>query len=398
MRMTEREFATDVVQKLQAAGFQALWAGGCVRDELLGLVPQDYDVASDARPEQVKQQFRRCVEVGVAFGVIEVLGPRGDDGEWLKVQVATFRNDGHYTDGRRPDSVTFSTAEEDAQRRDFTINGMFFDPIAGQVIDYVGGQTDLKAKRLRAIGDPIARFTEDKLRVLRAVRMATRFELSIDPATLAAAQQMAPQIRVVSAERIAEEFRKLFAHPHRSRGAELLREFELLQPILPEVTTVEVALLNALPKDASFPLAFAAFLLPMTAKTAGMIAVRLKLSNEEKDRIEWLVANRQTLRNASQLRPSQRHACLTHVGIGELLSLMRAEGNSEDAAHCEAILQATPLAVLNPPPLLTGDDLIAMGWKPGPKFKPILETIRQKQLDGEIATRAEAEGIANART
>ncbi|HYH63509.1 MAG TPA: CCA tRNA nucleotidyltransferase, partial [Urbifossiella sp.] len=192
--MTEREFAVECVRTLQAAGFRALWAGGCVRDELLGLTPNDYDIATDARPEQVQKLFRRTLAIGAAFGVIEVVGPRGADGEHLTVEVATFRSDGTYTDGRRPDSVVFSSPEEDAARRDFTINGMFFDPIAGQLHDYVGGRADLDAKVLRAIGDPAARFAEDKLRVLRAVRIGTRFDLSIDPATLAAAQATAPQI------------------------------------------------------------------------------------------------------------------------------------------------------------------------------------------------------------
>src|SRR5437773_1180156 len=171
--MTERDFAIQVVQRLRDAGYQALWAGGCVRDELLGLVPKDYDVATDARPEQVRRLFRRTVAVGMSFGVVEVLGPR-DNPEPLRVQVATFRTDGHYTDGRRPDEVTFSSAREDALRRDFTINGMFFDPLRGELLDYVGGRADLEAKELRAIGEPAVRFSEDKLRLLRAVRMAIR--------------------------------------------------------------------------------------------------------------------------------------------------------------------------------------------------------------------------------
>jgi poly(A) polymerase len=233
--MTEREFATDIVRKLQQAGCTALWAGGCVRDELLGLVPNDYDVATDARPEQVQKLFRRTIAVGAAFGVIEVVGPRGADGEFLQVEVATFRSDGAYVDGRRPESVVFSSPQEDAQRRDFTINGMFFDPLKGELIDYVGGRRDLEAKVLRAIGDATARFTEDKLRVLRAVRIAARFELAIDPDTLAAGRKIAPEITVVSAERIAEELRKLLVNINRRRGLELLREFELEAVILPEL-------------------------------------------------------------------------------------------------------------------------------------------------------------------
>lgn len=391
--MTEREFAIDVVRRLQGAGFRALWAGGCVRDELLGLEPQDYDVASDATPEQVMAHFRRCVAVGAAFGVVEVLGPRGPNGEWLKVQVATFRNDGTYTDGRRPDTVTFSSPEEDAQRRDFTINGLFFDPVRNEVIDYVGGQDDLQAKVLRAIGDPVARFSEDKLRILRAVRIAARFELTIDPATRDAATAMAPQIQAVSAERIAEELRKILAHRNRVRGAELLADFDLLTPILPEVQRIDSKLLAGLSVDAPFPLAFATLLLPVGKAVAGQIARRLKLSNDEKDRIEWLVANHAGLRNASHLRPSERHPLLTHPGIGDLLALMRAEGRFEDAEQCSHLLRTTPREVLDPPPLLTGNDLVAMGWRPGPKFKTILDEIRRKQLDGELTTRAEAEAF-----
>src|SRR5438477_11155239 len=196
--MTERAFAIDVVRNLQQAGFRALWAGGCVRDELLGHAPQDYDVATDARPEQVQKLFRRTVAVGVSFGVVEVLGPRADD-ETLHVQVATFRTDVHYTDGRHPDAVQFSSAEEDAKRRDFTINGMFFDPLAEKLIDYVGGREDLQNRVLRAIGDPARRFTEDKLRLMRAVRFAARFELSIDATTEDAVRAMAAEINVGSA-------------------------------------------------------------------------------------------------------------------------------------------------------------------------------------------------------
>src|SRR3954451_13718849 len=184
--MTERDFAIAVVRRLQEAGHQALWAGGCVSDELLGLTPKDYDVATDARPDEVMRLFRRTIAVGASFGVVEALGPRQDDGTFLKVQIATFRTDVGYSDGRRPDEVVFSSAREDALRRDFTINGMFYDPLDGRLIDYVGGQADLHARVLRAIGDPEIRFEEDKLRLLRAVRFATRFDLALEPRTRAA--------------------------------------------------------------------------------------------------------------------------------------------------------------------------------------------------------------------
>ncbi len=198
-----REFAGEVVSRLKQAGHQALWAGGCVRDYLLGRVPKDYDVATDARPEEVRQIFghRRTLAVGASFGVIVVRGPRGV----ADVEVATFRTEGPYLDGRRPESVTFATPEEDAKRRDFTINGMFFDPLAQQVLDYVGGERDLGAGIVRAIGDPHDRVREDKLRMLRAVRFAANLDFELDPITASAVREMADQLTVVSAERITQE-------------------------------------------------------------------------------------------------------------------------------------------------------------------------------------------------
>jgi poly(A) polymerase len=388
--MTEREFATDIVRTLQQAGHAALWAGGCVRDELLGLAPNDYDVATDAKPEQVRKLFRRTVAVGAAFGVIEVVGPRGDGGEFLTVEVATFRSDGAYIDGRRPESVVFSSPQEDAERRDFTINGMFFDPLKGELIDYVGGRRDLDAKVLRAIGDAAARFTEDKLRVLRAVRIAARFGLAIDPDTLAAGKRIAPEITVVSAERIAEELRKLLAHPNRVRGVSLLRMFELADVILPEIRgKSDWRVLAGLGTEASFPLAFAALLCALDAPTVEKIADRLKLSSAEKVRAAWLVENKDFLRDAPAMKPSTLYPMLVHPGVGELLSLNRALGVSS-VEYCERVLRDTPAEVLNPQPLITGEDLIAAGLKPGPAFKRILEAARAAQLDGELRSKDEA--------
>jgi poly(A) polymerase len=271
--MTERDFAIDVVRRLRGAGFQALWAGGCVRDQIMGLTPKDYDVATDARPEKIQALFRRTVAIGASFGVVEVLGPPP-----LRVQVATFRSDISYSDGRHPDAVVFASAREDALRRDFTINGMFFDPLENQVIDYVGGQNDLQARLLRAIGDPAERFVEDKLRLLRAVRFATQFELAFDPATETALRAMAGEISVVSAERIAEELRRLLVHPHRRRGAQLFADMGLAQAIIPELLEMKgvpqgppdaptgdlwdhvLRVLDLLGPSPSFSLAFAALL------------------------------------------------------------------------------------------------------------------------------------------
>ena len=445
--MTEREFAVDVVRRLRQSGYEALWAGGCVRDELLGFVPADFDVATSARPEQVIALFRRTIEVGVSFGVVEVIGPRRFDGSYPKVQVATFRSDGQYLDGRRPESVTFSSAEEDAQRRDFTINGMFFDPLESRVIDYVGGQADLRAKILRAIGDPRARFTEDKLRLMRAVRMASRFEFPIESRTAAAVRGMADQLSVVSAERIAEELRKMLTHCNRAMALRQMDELGLLKQVLPEIDSDMKGLLQGLPNaptgdlwqhtlcvieliegpnwpepgPVSFPLAFAAILHDVGKKRtaareqdrytfhghehigkrlAGLACRRLKLSNQEANRIEWLVERHQYLSDAPIMRPSKLKPILVHPGIGELLALHRADAmatgcSSEHVDFCERILRETPPEELNPPPLLTGDDLIALGWEQGPMFKKVLEAIREAQLEGTIRTKDDALAVAD---
>jgi poly(A) polymerase len=408
--MTEREFAIDVVHRLRQSGFEAFWAGGCVRDELLGLVPADYDVATSARPEQVIGTFRRTIEVGVSFGVVEVIGPRRSDGTIPKVQVATFRCDGVYSDGRRPDSVTFATAEQDAQRRDFTINGMFFDPIEGRIIDYVGGQHDLASKTLRAIGDAHERFREDKLRMLRAVRMAARFDFPIEATTANAIREMASQITIVSPERIAEEIRKFLVHDNRSRAVGQLAELGLLMPTLPEFanvasgdgwpTTLEV--LKILqgptlpePSSVSFPLAFAAMMHLAGSRLAVTAGRRLRFSNDELGRIEWLIDHAPKLADVSTMKASQRNPILCHAGIGELLALNRCIARNSpnklaDVEFCERILRTVPRTELDPPPLLTGDDLVALGWKPGPQFKRILDATRIAQLDGEIFLRADA--------
>ncbi|HVK12164.1 MAG TPA: CCA tRNA nucleotidyltransferase [Gemmataceae bacterium] len=405
--MTDRQFAEDVVRRLRAAGFEALFAGGCVRDELLGLAPADYDVATSARPEQVTPLFRRTVEVGASFGVVEAIGPRRPDGSYPKVQIATFRSDGAYTDGRRPDAVTFSTAEEDARRRDFTINGMFLDPLDGRVIDYVGGQADLNAKILRAIGDPHDRFREDKLRLMRAVRMAARFGFPIEDTTAAAIREMAAQLPVVSAERIAEELRKMLVHPNRVWALRQLGELGLLRHIIREVGPGQDAgvwdhtlkMLAALEGPVSFPLALAVVLHWVGRRPAGAVCRRLKLSNVETARVEWLVGMGRSLGVARTLKPSRLYPVLVHPGIGELLAVHRADAlasgwSMADVEFCEGLLRDTPIEVLNPPPLLTGDDLIALGWEQGPVFKKVLDAVREAQLDGTIATKEEAIRLA----
>src|SRR5579872_3355864 len=224
----KRDFAVEVVRNLKEAGFTALWAGGCVRDLLLGREPDDYDVATSARPEQVQQLFgpQRTRAIGASFGVILVHGPRRSLGG--DVEVATFRTEGPYLDGRRPQNVSFATPEEDARRRDFTINGMFYDPLTEQVLDFVGGRDDLARKVVRAIGDPQARFREDKLRMLRAVRMAARFDFEVDTATAQAVRTMANEILVVSYERIAQELKKMLVHDRRARAIDLTLDLKIL--------------------------------------------------------------------------------------------------------------------------------------------------------------------------
>lgn len=395
----QREFALDVVQKLRAAGHDALWAGGCVRDQLLGLQPKDYDVATSARPEQVRDLFgrRRTLAIGAAFGVITVLARKPLE----PIEVATFRTDGDYRDGRRPESVEFSDARHDAQRRDFTINGLFFDPVAEKVVDYVDGVSDLEARVLRAIGEPLHRFTEDKLRLLRAVRFAATYDLGIEPATLRAVQAMAEQVSLVSGERIGAELRRVVVHPTRVRGARLLAEAGLLPPLLPELAShaasgdalwqASLQRMDRLPA-ASVALGFAALLHGMVESSqVREIGKRLRLSNKEVERIAWLLEQTPTALNAAALPWPRLQRVLVHEGSGELLDLAAAmrPTDDENLSRCRAAL-ARPAEELNPPPLVTGDDLLRAGVKAGRRFSPLLEHLRDLQLEGDIRTLPQA--------
>jgi poly(A) polymerase len=411
--MSERDFAIAVVRRLREAGHQALWAGGCVRDELLGLVPDDFDVATDARPEEVARLFRRTVAVGVSFGVIQVLGPREDP--QLSVEVATFRSDGAYIDGRRPESVTFSSPQEDAQRRDFTINGLFFDPLENRLIDFVGGQADLEARLLRAIGDPRQRFSEDKLRLLRGIRISARFGFEIEPGTLDAIRAMADQIAVVSAERITDELRKMLLLPKRAHAMSLLMDLGLARAVLPETVPLRSLPVNSASKaaedswehtlralanlgnDASFTLAFAC-LLHGVGKQVDQICRRLKLSVADRETVAWLVDRRRILCDARSMPVSKLKRILASAGVGELLALHRAialaEGQQTNhVEYCEQLLAEWSEAELNPPALVTGHDLEGMGLQPGPVFKELLELVRDAQLEGVISTREGATAL-----
>jgi poly(A) polymerase len=414
----QRDFAVEVVRQLRDGGFAALWAGGCVRDLLMGREPDDYDVATSATPEQVRELFgkRRTLAVGESFGVVIVLAPRSDDGPRPQIEVATFRTEGPYLDGRRPQSVEFSTPELDARRRDFTINGMFYDPLDERVLDYVGGEHDLRDGILRAIGDPRARMAEDKLRMLRAVRFAAGLDFELEPATAAAVQSMAGEILVVSAERIAQELRKMLVNRHRRRAVRLCRQLGLLDHVLPEVTastgvaddaewTHTLDVLDALP-DPTFELAAAALLhrLPSTSTTrrgthdlhtVPAVCRRLKLSNQELEAIAWLVANQHALDAAPELPLAQLKRLLAHPLAGDLVKLIRAQVDAANADatainFVETYLRTTPREEIDPPELLTGDDLICLGCRPGPHFKSLLTRVRDAQLEGRLATSAEA--------
>ena len=417
----QREFAVEVVRKLQAAGYCALWAGGCVRDLLLGLAPADYDVATNARPEQVQALFgpRRTLAIGAAFGVILVQGPRG--GQAGDVEVATFRTEGPYLDGRRPENVVFCTPEEDAHRRDFTINGMFFDPLAEEVLDYVGGKDDIARKVVRAIGDPHARFSEDKLRMLRAVRITARFNFALDPVTADAVRQMAAELPVVSQERIAQELKKMLVHPRRRQAVELARDLNLLSIILPELAPVIASAAESNPSSPwkvtltaleilvapRFELAFAALLYELglseptdaVAVRVEKICRRLRLSNDECHAIEWLVTNSQSLTGAKAWPLHRLKRMLAEPFFDDLSNLVRAAQSARhqslaDVDYCDDFRRRTPAEVINPPPLVNGDDFRRIGLSPGPRFKAWLDQIRDAQLDGQIATRDEALELA----
>ena len=398
----QRAFALEVVKTLREAGFETYWAGGCVRDQLLDITPKDYDVATMATPEEVRTLFgkKRTLAIGQSFGVITILGPKCAG----MIEVATFRSDGEYSDGRRPDSVHFCSAEEDAKRRDFTINGLFYCPVEERVIDFVGGREDMERKVVRAIGDPDARFGEDKLRMLRAVRFAATFGFVIDKETLTTIRRRHEEVTVVSAERIATELRRMLSHETRRAAVSLLRDSRLGGAVMPEVFAESKACSaefeNALKMlgylhDASFSLALATLLYGFVDESAvELLGRRLKLSNDEIARVSWLLSYAESLDDAPRQPWSGIQPILIHPGIEDLLELgrvrMQLEGRSAEAlAFCREKLLLPP-DVLNPPPLIDGQDLIAEGIAPGPIFAVLLQRTRDAQLDGEIRTREEA--------
>jgi tRNA nucleotidyltransferase/poly(A) polymerase len=403
-----REFAATVVSRLREAGHETYWAGGCVRDELLGRTPADYDVATAARPEEVRTLFGRgrTLAIGASFGVITVLGPRPAG----QVEVATFRADAAYTDGRHPAGVTFCSAREDAQRRDFTINGLFLDPHTGEVHDFVGGRADLADGIVRAIGVPALRFGEDHLRMLRAIRFTAFFGFALESETRAAIERMAHLVAGVSPERIAAELRAMVSRPGRRQALELLLDTGLAREVLHEVAPPivdESAWRRAAGIVAAFDEPDLAMALATLAEHAGAdvlarMQARLRLSNREARAAQWLHAGVVAVEAGATpaVRPwSEMQRWVADEQAPALADLLRARAacGPGDAARAAwfTTQAARPRTEIDPPPLVTGDDLLAAGVPPGRPIGAALARLRALQLDGAIATRAEA--IAAAR-
>lgn len=423
-----REAAIAIVRRLRDAGFEAVLAGGCVRDRLLGVEPSDYDVATSARPKDVEKLFERTIPVGKQFGIVIVVL----DG--MNFEVATFREDGPYTDGRRPTSVRFADARADAMRRDFTINAMFEDPLSGEIIDYVGGRADLKQGIVRAVGDPRARFAEDRLRMIRGIRFATRLGFRIDPPTLSAIGEAPEKIGVVSAERIGEEVVRILTEGAARAGFLLLDETGLLEVVLPEIGAMKgceqspdyhpegdvfvhtLLCLSHLPAGCSETLALGLLLhdvaKPLTAEIrdgrhtffghlergaemAVGICERLRRSRAVSERVAFLVAQHLRHCSAPEMRPATLKRFLRQDGIEELLELTRIDalasnGDLRYYEFCRKALEELGAERVRPTPFVSGADLIAMGLEPGPSFRLILEAVEDAQLDGTLTTREEA--------
>jgi poly(A) polymerase len=429
--------ATRIVRELRQAGYSAYLAGGCVRDLVLGREPADYDVATSATPQQVMRLFPQTYAVGVQFGVVLVPvrrdGPEAADN--YAIEVATFRSDGVYSDSRHPDEVQFSTdARLDVQRRDFTINGMLLDPVSQEVMDYVGGREDLKRQIIRTIGDPRQRLSEDKLRMLRAVRFAARFGYAIEPNTLAAIRQLSPEIHQVSRERIRDEILKMLTEGRARRAFELLDETGLLEQVLPEIKRMQgvqqppqfhpegdvwihtLMLLEGLPANCPKTLALGVLLhdvgKPPTfriapdrirfdshaevgTRMAEEICRRFRLSNDETEQVCSLVANHMRFGDVKKMKKATLKRFLRLPKFEEHLELHRLDclSSHRDLSLYEFAKESlynTPPEQIRPKPLINGDDLIQAGYKPGPQFKDLLTAVEDAQLDGVITTKEEA--------
>ena len=434
-----KEFSISVVRTLRQSGFQAYLAGGCVRDLIMGREPKDFDVATNATPNQVMRIFPETYAVGEQFGV--VLVPVGDEGRGedvdrasksSAVEVATFRSDIGYSDGRHPDEVRFSgDPREDVARRDFTINGMMLDPVSGEVLDFVGGGKDIEAGIIRTIGEAEQRFAEDKLRMLRAVRFAARFEYAIEPATFAAMQKMAGEIVVVSRERVRDELTRMLTEGHGRRAFQLLDESGLLRYVLPEISAMKgveqpaeyhpegdvfvhtLLLLDYLPQPCPITLAWGALLhdvgkpptfrvapdrirfdnhVEVGVKMAEEICRRLRFSNDDTEQILALVDNHMRFGHVSRMKESTLKKFLRMPAFEEHLALHRADclashRHLSTYEFLEEKLAEIPPEKMRPAPLVTGDDLIAAGHAPGPKFREILNAVEDAQLEGRLPSR-----------
>ncbi len=434
--MNARELALHIAERLRARGFQALFAGGCVRDLLLGREPADYDVATDAPPSEVLTLFPNSIAVGAQFGVVLIVE------EGLKVEVATFRSDVGYSDGRHPDRVVYArTPEDDVQRRDFTINGLLLRPETGEVLDYVGGRADLKAGVVRAIGEPSRRFAEDKLRMMRAVRFSARFRYAIEPATLEAIRQHAADLFHVSEERLREELTKLLTEGAARRAFELLDATALLDKVLPEVARMKGVeqppqyhpegdvwihtrmMLERLPAGVSPTLAWGVLLhdvgkpptfrsavetgdrirfdghVEVGAQMAEEICRRLKFSNDDNEQIIALVANHLRFKDVPQMRQSTLKRFVRLPRFEEHLELhhldcLSSHRNLDSYDFVRRFLAETPASQVRPARLLTGDDLKQLGLPPGPLYSQILRRVEDAQLDGKVGNRKEALDLA----
>ena len=432
-----KETALDIVRQLQRAGFQAFWVGGCVRDLLLGREPDDYDIVTSARPDEIERHFKRTIPVGRKFGVIVVI----EAGR--QFQVATFRAEADYQDGRHPERVAFGDPEADARRRDFTINGLFYDPVRKQLHDWVGGEADLQARIIRTIGSPAERFNEDHLRLLRAVRLAAQLNFRIETGTFAALQAKAAKLKTVSAERIREELIKLFQPPHAACGLDLLRQSGLLEQVLPEIAaTVSCEqspdfhpegtvfkhlrlMLQHLPPNPDPCLPWAVLLHdvakpatvsadPITGSThfygheklgaemAERILERLRFPRKQIDDIVKAVRCHMQFKDTLQMRKSTLRRLLLRPTFPLELELHRLDclGSHGGLDVYDFLVAQAKQLEQQPqirPPLLKGDDLIALGMKPGPALGALLAEVREKQLQDELKTKTEARKWARAR-
>ena len=427
--------AIEIVSRLRAAGHVAYFAGGCVRDLLRGVAAQDFDIATSATPAEVQRLFPKTIPVGAAFGVVLVLEGGG------QFEVATFRSDAAYLDGRHPSAVQFGSPEEDAQRRDFTVNGLFLDPVTDRVFDYVGGRADIERQVIRCIGEPRHRFAEDKLRLLRCVRFASNLQFTIDPATAAAVREMAGQIQGVSAERIRDELIKTLTRPHAGQGLALLAETGLLREVLPEVAALQRVeqpaefhpegdvfthtrmMLDDLPAAPGIVLAFAVLLhdigKPPTfvrapdrirfndhdivgQALAEQVLRRLRFSNDQIEQITLCVGGHMRFQHVQSMRPAKLKRLLARPTFPVEMELHRIDcrashGKLDNYVFLKTKAAELPAEVIRPAPLVTGHDLLAVGFTPGRLLGAVLAEVAELQLEDQLQSQAAALAYARQR-